>query len=102
MNFRSVLNWFTRAKAPVEPPKPADLPGTQPVHDPLREHQQFFIGRCMEYHVEMLPANVAKHGKSYIKCTFPGTDFNAHPYVGASASDKTQLRPTTRHHASRL
>jgi len=96
MNFRSILNQFTRKKPPVEPPKPADLPRTQPVRDPLREHQEFLIGRCMEYLVEMFPANVAKHGKSYIECTFPGTDYNAYLYVEASASDRTRLHLTTR------
>ena len=46
MNFRSILNRFTRKKSPAIPPKPADLPKTQPVRDPLREHQEFLIGRC--------------------------------------------------------
>ena len=96
MNFRSILNRVTRKKSPAIPPKPAELPKTQPVRDPLREHQEFLIGRCMEYLVEMFPANVARHGKSYIECTFPGTDYNAYLYVEASASDRTRLYLTTR------
>lgn len=96
MNFRSILNRFARKKSPAIPPKPAELPKTQPVRDPLREHQEFLIGRCMEYLVEMFPANVARHGKSYIECTFPGTDYNAYLYVEASASDRTRLYLTTR------
>ena len=96
MNFRSNQNRFTRKKSPAIPPKPAELPKTQPVRDPLREHQEFLIGRCMEYLVEMSPANVARHGKSYIECTFPGTDYNAYLYVEASASDRTRLHLTTR------
>lgn len=96
MNFRSILNRFTRRKSPAIPPKPVELPKTQPVHDPLREHQEFLIGRCMEYLVEMFPSNVAKHGKSYIECPFPGTDYNAYLYVEAAASDRTRLHLTTR------
>ena len=96
MNFRSILNRFTRKKSPAIPPKTADLPNTHTERYPLREHQEFLIGRCMEYLVEMFPANVAKHGKSYIECTFPGTDYNAYLYVEASASDRTRLHLTTR------